>query len=269
MSDDCSRRIHEKQRVFVYIDAFNVFYGLRHACMDADRSLLKYGGKPGECIGRSLYWLDLESVIRSMLKRSEICLAMKYFTAPRKVPKLVADVHPDRYIRSNDRQSVYLDALATKELIEIHLGWYSENQPHTCAQCGHQWVNFEEKVTDVNIATHMLCDAYEDRYDIAFVISADADLVPPVEAVRKIGKAVIIGLFPGRKQAAHLRRVASEERGIKIRSIRDKRFPDIIHRDGLPPLECPKHWMPPGEWVWRTPAPLPHANKSSPHDGAR
>lgn len=260
MSTTSTLDIQKKSRIIAYVDGFNVYYGLRHACRDADHNHLKYGGSPNDCLGRSLYWLDLESVVLGQLKRSEHCVAIKYFSAPRKVPCRVEVEDKHKYVSSNSRQMTYLDALRTKPSIEIILGWYSENQPHHCTRCQHEWPNFEEKVTDVNIATHLLKDAYEDRFDTAFVISADADLVPPVNAVAELDKRVVLGLFPGRKRAKHLRQAASENRGMKIRYLRDKRLPPTIERGGLPPLTCPEAWHQHQGWVWNAPAPIPSAN---------
>ena len=43
-----------------------------------------------------------------------------------------------------------------------------------------------EKMTDVNIATHLIIDAFQDRYDMAMLISGDSDLVPPIKAVHSL-----------------------------------------------------------------------------------
>ena len=258
MSAECSAKARPTSRVLAYIDGFNVYYGLRNASRDSDRSHLSWGGDPSECLGRSLYWLDLEAVVLSQLKRSEECVGIKYFSAPRRVPRLAEETDKSRHEESNSRQSILLDALSTRPHIELVMGWYSEGQPHRCSECGHQWPNFEEKVTDVNIATHLITDAYEGRFDRAFLITADADLVPPVKAVRALGKDVAVGLFPGRKRAKHLREAATEVRMIKMKGLRNKRLPDSIERGGdLPPLVCPERWSAPNGWVWSDEAPSP------------
>jgi uncharacterized LabA/DUF88 family protein len=40
-------------------------------------------------------------------------------------------------------------------------------------------------MTDVNIAVHLLEDAYDNVFDTALLVSADSDLAAPVEAVRR------------------------------------------------------------------------------------
>jgi uncharacterized LabA/DUF88 family protein len=54
-----------------------------------------------------------------------------------------------------------------------------------CFRCGHLWFDAKEKMTDVNIATHLLVDAYQDKYDMAMLLSGDSDLVPPIKAVHE------------------------------------------------------------------------------------
>ena len=54
-----------------------------------------------------------------------------------------------------------------------------------CSNCGHVAKIPEEKKTDVNISSHMLVNAFTDRFDTAFLISGDSDLVPPIEMIRQ------------------------------------------------------------------------------------
>ena len=52
-------------------------------------------------------------------------------------------------------------------------------------------IKTEEKGSDVNIATHLVSDAYEDRYDTAVLITNDSDLLTPVKLVtERLGKKV-------------------------------------------------------------------------------
>lgn len=43
----------------------------------------------------------------------------------------------------------------------------------------------EEKKTDVNLAVRLVEDAYEDRFDIAYIISCDTDIVPAVSLIKQ------------------------------------------------------------------------------------
>lgn len=54
-----------------------------------------------------------------------------------------------------------------------------------------------QKEVDVAMATAMVTGAYEDRYDVAVVISGDRDFVPAMECVRNRGKTVEVMSFSG------------------------------------------------------------------------
>ena len=61
---------------------------------------------------------------------------------------------------------------------------------------------FEEKRTDVNIASHRLMDAFLGCYDAAVIVSNDSDLATPVAmAVGRLGRTVVIvNPYPARRQ---------------------------------------------------------------------
>ncbi|MDD5416866.1 MAG: NYN domain-containing protein [Candidatus Aenigmarchaeota archaeon] len=51
-------------------------------------------------------------------------------------------------------------------------------------------ISFAVKGDDINIASDMVGDAYENIYDTAILISGDGDFVPAIKRVQKIGKIV-------------------------------------------------------------------------------
>ena len=54
-------------------------------------------------------------------------------------------------------------------------------------------------MTDVNVAVELLTDAFKDQFDVALLLSADSDLVGPVETVRRLFSAKqVIVVFPAR-----------------------------------------------------------------------
>ena len=61
-----------------------------------------------------------------------------------------------------------------------------------------------EKATDVNLVVALMDDAYDDLFDIAFVVSADGDLAPAISAVQQqfTNKRVIVAMPPGRNNRA-------------------------------------------------------------------
>ncbi len=58
------------------------------------------------------------------------------------------------------------------------------------ALCKMSLPQYTEKRVDVSIAVDMVTMAYGGQYDVAYLLSADGDFVPAVEAVKKSGKKV-------------------------------------------------------------------------------
>ncbi len=54
-----------------------------------------------------------------------------------------------------------------------------------CHKCGATWTTHEEKETDVRISLQILKDAEDGRFDTAYILSGDSDIVPAIEAVKE------------------------------------------------------------------------------------
>lgn len=203
-------------RVVTYIDGFNLYFGLR------SKGWRKY------------YWLDLHQLSLSLLKPGQQLEAVHYFTA-----RIRANGHNVDDMR---RQSLYIEALETRPLTALQFGHYLD-KPRLCRQCGARWMDYEEKMTDVNIAAQMLSDAFDDRFDTALIVSADSDLTTPVSKVRQRfpAKRVVIAEPPGRHSTA-LCNVASGYFTIGEAKFRASQLPDQVQRaDGFV-LSRPTHW---------------------------
>ena len=68
--------------------------------------------------------------------------------------------------------------------VEIILGKFKEKDRY-CKLCEETSKTHEEKQTDVNIALHLLRDAYKNTYDKAILVSQDSDLCPAVNMVKQ------------------------------------------------------------------------------------
>ena len=62
-----------------------------------------------------------------------------------------------------------------------------------------RWYGWEEKKTDVWLATQMVHDAATDVYDAAILVTADSDLTPAAEFTRLFDKDVELIVFPTAK----------------------------------------------------------------------
>ena len=203
-------------RVVAYVDGFNLYFGLR------SKGWKKY------------YWLDLCALATTLLRPGQTLEGVHYFTS-----RIRAN---GRNVADMQRQSDYLDALATLPSLTIHYGHYLQKS-RRCHSCGATWVDYEEKMTDVNIAMQLLADAYDDRFDTALLISADSDLTTPVSVARAKfpGKNIIVALPPNRR-SHQLTQAASGSFIINKTAYRRSQLPAHVQRaDGFV-LQRPAHW---------------------------
>ena len=103
---------------------------------------------------------------------------------------------------------------------------------------------FEEKRTDVNIASYLLVDAFEGKYDTAIVVSNDSDLTTPIAlSVNRLGKTVItINPYRARRQSSELRRAATNTiPEINASALRASQFPAKL-ADSRGSFTRPRSW---------------------------
>lgn len=87
----------------------------------------------------------------------------------------------------------------------------------------------EEKGSDVNLAAHLLNDAWKGQFDAAVVISNDTDLITPIQMVSvERGKPVFV-VCPGKwAMAPGLERVATHKRHVHSAMLHAAQFPQVI-----------------------------------------
>ncbi len=215
-----------KIRVVAYIDGFNLYFGLREAGL------------------RRYYWLDVVALSTNLLKPYQELIAVKYFTSR------VSGAHPadsptSRASReaSRLRQGVYLDALASLPGLEIIEGKFLAKSKLKCIRCGGLIHTFEEKMTDVNIATHLLIDAHQNTFDTALLISADSDLVPPVKIVGNNfpGKRVVVA-FPPKRWSNDLAQAATARFNIGNAVLAKSQLPNLVQLSRGNHARRPPQW---------------------------
>ena len=87
----------------------------------------------------------------------------------------------------------------------------------------------EEKGSDVNLAAHLLNDAWQDLFESAVVISNDTDLVVPIRMVtEELKRPVLVGCPVRWQVAPQLRSVATHVRHIRASMLRAAQFPDTL-----------------------------------------
>jgi uncharacterized LabA/DUF88 family protein len=141
------------------------------------------------------------------------------------------------------RQAVYLGALASLSPHVRLIEGRFQNKLLECFSCGAAWTTYEEKETDVNIAIAMVVDAARDAYDLAILIPGDSDLRPAVAAAKRLrpGKR-IIAAFPPRRHSRDLARAVDAYVSISTTKVRNAQLPPKIVTAGGVMLERPEHW---------------------------
>lgn len=166
-------------RTIIYVDGFNLYF----------RMLKKLP---------ATRWVDIVALSQRLLKPSNNIITVRYYTA-----RVSGRIDPP----APAKQQLYLDALGSRPEVSIHMGSFLTSEKYAGmvkppefrprVAMPQPWpdvvkvVKVEEKGSDVNLACHLLLDAFQDRYDVAAVLSNDSDLVEPIRIVtQELGKPV-------------------------------------------------------------------------------
>ncbi len=99
----------------------------------------------------------------------------------------------------------------------------------------------EEKGTDVNLAAHLVYDAFSDAFDVAAVLSNNSDLVTPILLAReKCGKTAGV-INPHKHPAQALRRVVDFYKKLRPGVLKASQLPPIVEHGGRR-FEKPASW---------------------------
>ena len=148
------------KRVTFYVDGFNFYFGLKRT-------------KKADPQWGRFYWIDMVKLLGSFLGEGQELAKVIYFTA--------SPLSSDK----NSRQSAFLNAnkLINGDRFEIVRGKYLEKHI-ICPFCKGDIIRPEEKKTDVNISIRMMADCVQAKTDTIAVVSADSELLPPLEFIQ-------------------------------------------------------------------------------------
>ena len=190
--------------VIVYVDGFNLYYG---------------------SLKRTPYkWLDLSRLCASMLPTDRV-IAIKYYTAR-------ISARPGNPGAPNDQQ-IYLRALRTTPNLSITYGHFLTHSV-SMALTGvtptkRVWVDkTEEKGSDVNLASHLVRDAFRGAFQTAVLITNDSDLAEPVRIVRQELNLPVGILNPHQQHSAELKRIATFVKRIRQSNLITSQFPATL-----------------------------------------
>ena len=244
-------------RTRVYVDGFNLYYGAVKGTsfkwldpVHLSRLLLP----PGYVIDKLLYFTARVSGISDPGAPAR---QQTYLSALRTLPEV--EVHFGRFLaktvwrplinlpvagnRIDTPQPVTLPAGnhpvvgANRRTLPVgsypQRGRRSRNRGRATAPLADALVaefhTMEEKGSDVNLAVHLLNDAWNGLFDAAAVISNDTDLVTPIRMVTtQRGRPVFI-VCPGRWQVApQLSQAASYVRHVRPAQLRAAQLPNTL-----------------------------------------
>ncbi len=206
-------------RTIVYVDGFNLYYGALR--------------------GTPYKWLDPLRLSRLLLPGNQI-LKLKYFTS--RVKARPEDLGQPL------RQQVYLRALGTIPNLQTILGHFLTHAvtlPRVDGSGLVRVLRTEEKGSDVNLATHLLRDAFSNEMDVGVLVTNDSDLVEAVRiVVGEVGLTVGVltpTMLPGRRPSRVLRRHATFFKPIREGVLARSQFPEKL-RDKKGIIKKPFRW---------------------------
>jgi len=98
-----------------------------------------------------------------------------------------------------------------------------------------------EKGSDVNLATHLLVDGYNDEYELAVVVSNDSDLVAPIQIVITELKKPVGLLNPAKHPSQVLQNCVTFQKKIRAGVLKNCQFPPIL-TDSIGSFAKPSSW---------------------------
>ena len=162
----------------VYIDGLNLYHGA-----------LK---------GSKHKWLDVRRLAEVLLPKDRV-KDVYYFTA-----RMMAFGGDGS---KRQRQDIYLRALKSMPRLEVIYGTHRRR--------GNSW---EEKKTDVNIATQMIFDAFLGNFTCALLMSNDSDLFAPVKRICDDLNLTVVVANPVLRQRVHQELRSAATRVLEIES---------------------------------------------------
>lgn len=192
-------------RTRVYVDGYNLYY----ACLK----------------GAPYKWLNIHQLAIDQLPKNHI-ERVRYFTA-----RVRARPHDPA---QPQRQETYFRALATVPEVDLHFGHFLTHEvgmPDAAAWNAGSYksvrvIKTEEKGSDVNLATHLLMDAFDNLFDVAVIISNDSDLAEPMRLVKqRFGKTVGLLCHRSTKVSGKLRPLVDFVRSFHSGALQNAQFP--------------------------------------------
>jgi uncharacterized LabA/DUF88 family protein len=210
-------------RVIAYFDGFNYYEGLRK------KNWRKY------------YWQDFVKFVEFFLQSYQTLEKVRYFSAIQK--------NSDKA----KRQDLLFQANKTNLKFSLTLGAFRErtkwrNIEFNGRKVGRKIRFWEEKKSDVALASYIIRDIVKNECDTIFLFSADSDITPAIDVVKEITHGVrsvkIIVFSPPGNFSFDLQNAANKSFKLENHEFKfqNSQFPDeIILSDGYV-IKRPEKW---------------------------
>jgi uncharacterized LabA/DUF88 family protein len=189
-------------RVIFLIDGFNFYHSLI-----SEGRFHKYK------------WIDYSELVKFFVTSKDQIVDIMYFTS-----------YAFWDQEKKKRHKILIDALRLKG-VKIVFGKFKMRDKE-CRICKSTYRIPEEKQTDINIAVKLLESAINDEFDTAILVTADSDLVPAVDALKRIFPAKRIGLLiPIGRSSIELENICDFKARVKEKHLKSSQLPDTIVLD--------------------------------------
>lgn len=202
-------------RVSFFIDGFNFYHSLE--------SKSRY---------RKYKWIDYSKLVKFFVTSKDQIVDIIYFTS-----------YAFWDQEKKKRHKILVDALRLRG-VKIVFGKF-KIRDKKCRICKSTYKIPEEKQTDINIAVKLMESAINDEFDTAILVTGDSDLVPAVEAMKRIFPAKRIGLLiPIGRSSIELENTCDFKARVKEKHLISSQFPDTIVLDSKKGivLQRPSSW---------------------------
>jgi hypothetical protein len=203
-------------RAAFYYDGFNLY----HAIAELQESHFK--------------WLNLWALSEKMLLKNDQLRGVIWCSAA-----YTAD--PQKLIRHR----IYRKALESTG-VECELGHFVDELAR-CKSCGKQYYKKTEKQSDVNLAIRLIRDAFQDRFDTAYLVTADSDQAATARHFRDLfpNKRIISITPPNKTHSKAILQHAHGQRAISRASLAQCLFPEIVELANGEVCRRPAEYNPP------------------------
>ena len=220
-------------RSVFFIDGFNLYHSLN----DKDGEFLKYR------------WLDLRRLANNLCEDDAPVKEVIYFTA-----------YCTWDSKKRKRHKQYVEALA-KHGVQAILGRFApisrsfrkpmrvvsttpEDIDASSLPMELRYITHEEKRTDVNMALKILDYTYRDKFDRAYILTADSDITPAIHMAKKRSNdKLFTAVLPIGSVGASICK-ACDNKYIQIREedLAESLLPDPVIISESRSIPCPQLW---------------------------